>query len=56
MERRKQVVVTVVRDVSAKTLLQEAVKVVKRGALVYTDKFGGYKAPDVLWLSSSDGQ
>ena len=44
LERRGRVAVTVVRDVSANTLLQETVKVVKRGALVYTDKFGGYDA------------
>lgn len=44
LERRGRVAVTVVTDVSAKTLLQETVKVVKRGSLVYTDKFGGYDA------------
>jgi len=42
LERRGRVSVTVVPNVTAKTLLQETVKVVKRGALVYTDKYRGY--------------
>ena len=32
----------VVRDVKAKTLLKEVVKKVKRGSLIYTDRFKGY--------------
>lgn len=42
LERRGRVSVTVVPNVTAQTLLQETVKVVKRGTLVYTDKFRGY--------------
>jgi len=42
LERRGRVSVTVVPNVTAQTLLQETVKIVKRGTLVYTDKFRGY--------------
>ena len=42
LERRGRVSVTVVPNVTAHTLLQETVKVVKRGSLVYTDKYRGY--------------
>jgi transposase len=42
LERRGRVAVTVVPNVTAQTLLQETVKVVKRGSLVYTDKYRGY--------------
>lgn len=42
LERRGRVSVTVVPNVTAPTLLQETVKIVKRGTLVYTDKFRGY--------------
>ena len=38
LERRGCVAVTVVPNVIAQTLLQETVKVVKRGSLGYTDK------------------
>lgn len=44
LERRGRVSVTVVPDVKAKTLLEQTVKKVKRGSLVYTDKFRGYDA------------
>jgi transposase len=42
LERRGRVAVTVVPNVTAQTLLQETVKVVKRGSLVYTDTYRGY--------------
>lgn len=42
LERRGRVSVTVVPNVTAQTLLQETVKIVKRGTLVYTDKFRSY--------------
>jgi len=44
LERRGRVSVTVVPDVTGKTLLDQTVKMVKRGSLVYTDKFRGYDA------------
>ncbi|MBI4828427.1 MAG: IS1595 family transposase [Nitrospinae bacterium] len=44
LERHGRVKVTVVPNVTARTLLNETVKMVKRGTLVYTDKFGGYDA------------
>ena len=44
LERRGRVSVTVVPDVKAQTLLEQAVKKVKRGSLVYTDKYRGYDA------------
>lgn len=44
LERRGRVSVTVVPNVQAQTLLEHTVKKVKRGSLVYTDKFGGYDA------------
>ena len=42
LERRGHVQVTVVRDVSAETLLRTTLKTVKRGSLVYTDKWHSY--------------
>lgn len=42
LERRGRVSVSVVPNVTAQTLLQETVKIVKRGTLVYPDKFRGY--------------
>jgi transposase len=42
LERRGRVAVTVVPNVTAQTRLQETVKVVKRGSLVYTDTDRGY--------------
>jgi hypothetical protein len=50
------VAVTVVRDVNAKTLLQKTVKVVKRGSLVSTDKFGGDDALTYCGYRPSDDQ
>lgn len=44
LEREGVVAVTVISDVTARTLLSETVKMVKRGSLVYTDKFRGYDA------------
>jgi len=42
LERKGRVSVTVVPDVKAKTLVGGTLKMVKRGSLIYTDKFGGY--------------
>lgn len=42
LERRGHVQVTVVRDVSAESLLRMTLKTVKRGSLVYTDKWHSY--------------
>ncbi len=42
MERGGKVVVEVVRDVSRESLLRLAIQKVKRGSLVYTDKYKGY--------------
>ena len=42
LERNGKVKVEVVRDVKAETLLKEVVKKVKRGSLIYTDRFKGY--------------
>jgi transposase len=42
LERRGRVTVTVVPNVSQRTLLAETVRVVKRGSLVYTDRYAGY--------------
>ncbi len=42
LERNGMVKVEVVRDVKAETLLRETIKKVKRGSLIYTDKFRGY--------------
>ena len=42
LERKGRVQVTVVPNVTAQTLLQETVKMVRRGTLVYTDKYKGY--------------
>jgi len=44
LERRGQVHVTVVPNVQAATLVGETIKLVKRGSLVYTDKYPGYDA------------
>ncbi|MGH9772964.1 MAG: IS1595 family transposase [Candidatus Acidiferrales bacterium] len=44
LERRGRVAVSVVPNVTGKTLLEETVKMVKRGTLVYTDKYRGYDA------------
>lgn len=42
LERQGKVRVTVVPDVSAKTLIGLTVKTVRRGSIVYTDKFRNY--------------
>jgi transposase len=44
LERKGRVQVTPVPNVTGKTLIEETVKMVKRGSLVYTDKFRGYDA------------
>lgn len=44
LERKGKVSVTVIPDVTGKTLLHETIRMVKRGSLVYTDKFRGYDA------------
>lgn len=42
LERQGRVQVTVVQDCSAESLLRETLRTVKRGSLVYTDRWGGY--------------
>ena len=42
LERGGKVKVEVVKDVKAETLLREAIKKVKRGSLIYTDRFRSY--------------
>ena len=42
LERRGRVQVTVVRDCSAESLLTQTLRTVKRGSLVYTDRWAGY--------------
>jgi len=42
LERNGVVKVEIVKDVSAKSLLNMTVKTVRRGSIVYTDKFRGY--------------
>lgn len=42
LERHGRVQVTVVRDCSAESLLRETLRTVKRGSLVYTDRWRGY--------------
>jgi len=42
LERQGKVSVSIVNDVSAKTLLGQTVKKVRRGSIVYTDKWRGY--------------
>lgn len=42
LERRGRVQVTVVRDCSADSLMRETLRTVKRGSLVYTDRWKGY--------------
>lgn len=42
LERKGKVSVDIVPDVSAETLLQSTVKKVRRGSIVYTDKWKGY--------------
>jgi len=42
LERNGKVKVEVVKDVKSETLLKETIKKVKRGSLIYTDKFKSY--------------
>ena len=42
LERQGKIKVEVVKDVSCETLLRETIKKVKRGSLIYTDKFRSY--------------
>ncbi len=42
LERNGMVKVDVVRNVSAKTILDHTIQTVRRGSIVYTDKFRGY--------------
>jgi len=42
LERNGKVKVEVVKDVKAETLLRETIKKVKRGSLIYTDKYKSY--------------
>jgi transposase len=42
LERNGLVKVEAIRDVQAQTLLTETVKTVRRGSIVYTDKYKGY--------------
>jgi transposase len=44
LERQGKVMVTVVPDVSAETLIGLTVKTVRRGSIVYTDKFRSYNS------------
>lgn len=44
LERKGQVRVTVVKNVTAESLLNETVKMVRRGSIVYTDRYRGYDA------------
>ena len=42
LERNGRVKVEVVKDVTAETILKEMIRKVKRGSLIYTDKFKSY--------------
>ncbi len=42
LERNGQVKVEVLRDLTARTLLDLTVKTVRRGSIIYTDKYSGY--------------
>jgi len=42
LERRGKVSVSIVSDVSAESLMTETMKKVRRGSIVYTDKWRGY--------------
>ncbi len=41
-ERQGKVKVEVVKDVSAESILRSAIKKVKRGSIIYTDRFRSY--------------
>lgn len=42
LERNGKVVVEVVDDVTAKTLIEQTIKTVRRGSIIYTDKYRAY--------------
>ena len=42
LERRGKVSVSIIGDVSAESLMTETIKKVRRGSIVYTDKWRGY--------------
>ncbi|GIU71984.1 MAG: DDE transposase [Candidatus Nitrosocaldaceae archaeon] len=42
LERNGKVKVEIVKDVKAETILRETIKKVKRGSIIYTDKYKGY--------------
>ena len=42
LEREGKIKVEIVRDVPVETRLMEAIKKVKRGSIIYTDKFKAY--------------
>ena len=42
LERQGKVKVEVVKDVSAESILRSAIKKVKRGSIIYTDRFSSY--------------
>lgn len=44
LERNGTVKVEVVKNVTAQSLLNMTIKTVRRGSIVYTDKFRGYDA------------
>jgi transposase len=44
LERNGTVLVEVVKDVTAESLLSMTIKTVRRGSIVYTDKFRSYNA------------
>ena len=44
LERDNRVSVSILEDVSAKTLVEETVKKVRRGSIVYTDRWRGYSS------------
>jgi len=56
LERGGKVTVEVVTDVQSETLLELAIKKVKRGCLIYTDKFRSYKEPCRLWVQTSENR
>ena len=43
LERNGKVKVEIVEDVSAETILRETIKKVKRGSIIYTDQFNGFR-------------
>ncbi|GEM_PF-5071976 len=55
LERNGVVRVDVVKDVTARRLLEMTLRMVRRGPIIYTDKFHIYDAPDVLRVSASAG-